>query len=204
MAIGRAERRFIALRYAEGFYEAGRKENLLERGLAFLEHLTGLFERYPDLLKVLEHPQVTKSEKQGILERACGPFLEPTFRGFAQLILRRQRLRLLPEIAERYREKWESEHGILKGEVRTALPLDEFQRRRLEEAFSRKYGKKVVLEERLDPEAIGGVAVILEGKILDGTLRNKLEHLKQILLSDDFWKARATREDGSAGDRGRS
>ncbi|MHA2621107.1 MAG: ATP synthase F1 subunit delta [bacterium JZ-2024 1] len=204
MAIGQAERRFIALRYAEGFYEAARKENLLERGLAFVEHLTGLFERYPDLLKVLEHPQVTKAEKQGILERACGPFLEPSFRSFAQLILRRQRLRLIPEIAERYREKWESEHGILKGEVRSALPLDEFQRRSLEEVFSRKYGKKVILEERLDPEAIGGVAVILEGKILDGTLRNKLEHLKQVLLSDDFWKARAAREDGSAGYRGRS
>lgn len=196
MAVGQAERRFIALRYAEGFYEVARKERLLEPGLSFVEHLAGIVESYPDFLKVMEHPQITKAEKEKILERACGVHTEESFRAFAKLLLRRGRIRLIPEIARRYREKWESEHGILRGEVRTGLPLEESQLRRLEELFSRTYGKKVVLEERLDPEAIGGIAVILEGKILDATLRNKLEILRQSLLSEEFWKAREMGADG--------
>ena len=191
MAVGRAERRVIALRYAEGFYEVAKKENLLERGLSFLEHLGRLLESQPEFLKVLEHPQITRAEKEQLVERAMGDFGEKSFLAFAKLLLRRGRVRLIPEIAARYREKWETEHGILRGEVRTALPLEPSQREKLEEVFSRKYNKKVVLEERLDPEAIGGIAVIVEGKILDATLRNQLEMLKQRLLSEDFWRRRA-------------
>lgn len=191
MGIGRAERRIIALRYAEGFYEAARKEGLVDRGLSFVEHLARLVESYPDFLKVLEHPQVTRAEKERLLERAVGMFAEEPFLAFAKLLLRRGRVRLIPEIAARYREKWEMEHGILRGEVRTALPLEPRQRERLEEVFSRKHKKKVVLEERLDPDAIGGIAVILEGKIRDATMRNKLEILKQSLLSEEFWKRKS-------------
>jgi F-type H+-transporting ATPase subunit delta len=192
MAVGRAERRFVALRYAEGFYEAARRERRLDEGLAFVEHLAEVLESYPDFLKILEHPQVTRSEKERLLRRAAAKYTEPAFVALIGLVLRRGRVRLIREIAARYREKWEAEHGILRGEVRTALPLEPRQRERLEELFSRRRQKKVVLEERLDPEAIGGIAVILEGKILDATLKNQLENLKQSLLSEEFWKRRGT------------
>ena len=68
--------------------------------------------------------------------------------------------------------------GVKEGIAYSAFPLSAEEKAALEEAFSRKLGAKVELMVVMDPHLIGGVKVALEGKVYDGTVKNRLSELR--------------------------
>ena len=73
----------------------------------------------------------------------------------------------------------EREHEV--AEVRTAVDLDDEQRRRLTEALERATGKKIELKVIRDPTVIGGVVARVGDTVIDGTVRHRLEQLREAL-----------------------
>lgn len=188
MALGKAEVKGLARRYAEGFYKTCKSLKLEKRGLSFLEEVCQKFEDYPEVRKIFGHPKISREEKNALVERMCGAEEPQVFVEFFKLLSRRQRLTILEEVKNRFREIYEEEIGVIRGEVRTPYPLSREQKERLERALTRRWGKRVNVEETFDPEVIGGIAVILGGKIIDGTVRNQLEKIRKHLMSEEFWK----------------
>jgi F-type H+-transporting ATPase subunit delta len=73
----------------------------------------------------------------------------------------------------------DSYRGIEQAEVMTAIPLDDEDKRQLEERLSAIVGKKVVVKPDVDPSVVGGVVARLGGKLMDGSTRRRLETLKR-------------------------
>jgi F-type H+-transporting ATPase subunit delta len=67
------------------------------------------------------------------------------------------------------------------GEVRTAIPLDDEQRRRLTEALERATGKKIELKVIVDPSVVGGIVARVGDTVIDGSIRHRLEQLREAL-----------------------
>ncbi|HMC49441.1 MAG TPA: F0F1 ATP synthase subunit delta, partial [Solirubrobacterales bacterium] len=78
--------------------------------------------------------------------------------------------------------------GWVDVHVRTAVPLDDAQRTRLQDAMAASTGRKPALIERIDPSLIGGLVVDVEGKKFDASVASRLQDLSEAL------RARASRE----------
>ena len=98
-----------------------------------------------------------------------------------ELLLARDRIALLPAIAEAYAERVNARRGIVSAEVVSAVPLGAAQRTALVKALRRVSGLEVDIVTREDPELLGGVRVRMAGRTYDGTVRGRLAALRRHL-----------------------
>ncbi|MBR4223612.1 MAG: F0F1 ATP synthase subunit delta, partial [Oscillospiraceae bacterium] len=69
-------------------------------------------------------------------------------------------------------------------DVTTAVPLKADAAEKLRIKLEKLYGKKIVINEHTDPQVLGGVRVVCEGKMLDGTLKTRLEGLRETITDN--------------------
>jgi F-type H+-transporting ATPase subunit delta len=87
----------------------------------------------------------------------------------------------LPAIVDRFVELAAAEREREFAEVRTAVPLDDEQQRRLAAALGRATGKEVDLKVVIDPSVLGGIVARVGDVVIDGSVRHRLEQLKEQL-----------------------
>jgi len=99
------------------------------------------------------------------------------------VLVDRNRLGILPDIARLFRDMADEKAGRVRGMVVSAVPLEPQSIRQLESTLSRVVQKQVVLETRVDHEVLGGVSTQVGSVVFDGTLRTQLDDLKRALQS---------------------
>jgi F-type H+-transporting ATPase subunit delta len=169
-----------ATRYAEAAFEVARDDDRLDDWIAALDRATALFaERQVE--QFLTSPVVPSERKQAALAELL-PELPPKVSNFLQILARRDRLELVPEIATQFRRLVNEHRGIEVARVTTAIPLEEQQRQLIAARLSARTGKQVTLETRVDPSIIGGVVAQIGDDVIDGSVRGRLERLRRALM----------------------
>lgn len=102
---------------------------------------------------------------------------------FLQVTARRRRGSLLPQILEAYIAGMHERQGELVAQVRTAVPLEDVQRRSIAAALKKKFEKDIVLEERVDPRLMGGLVMRVGDQRIDGSLRSRLDAMETRLTA---------------------
>jgi F-type H+-transporting ATPase subunit delta len=100
---------------------------------------------------------------------------------FLRLLVDRQRIGDLPQIARSFRAMVDQQAGRLRATVTSAGPLADDEVARVRDAIARMTGRTVVLESRTDPALIGGVVAQVGATQLDGSLRTQLERMREEL-----------------------
>jgi F-type H+-transporting ATPase subunit delta len=100
---------------------------------------------------------------------------------FAQLVARNGRLFALPEMAQAYLDELARRRGEVTAEVTTARELTDKQAQQLEEALRQSVGGKVNLQTHVDKSLIGGMVVRVGSRMVDNSLRSKLNRLEHAL-----------------------
>ncbi len=171
-------KKFSARRYSRAVFELVDKGRLDEHQ-AEMDRLSRLGQD-ATISAYLENPKVTFEDKARLLGEKLSD-VNPMVMNLVYLLLARSRLDMLPDIAAEYRRLADNYHGIERAEVTTAIPLDDEARLMLSRHLGELTGKKIILEDRVDPGLIGGVVVRVAGKLLDGSTRGKLAALKREL-----------------------
>ena len=87
----------------------------------------------------------------------------------------------LPEIIKSLVDRAASDRKHEVAEVRSAVPLDENQRKRLAAALSKNLGKDVEVKVHVDPSVLGGISARVGDVVIDGTVRHRLDQLKETI-----------------------
>jgi F-type H+-transporting ATPase subunit delta len=87
----------------------------------------------------------------------------------------------LPEIVSAYRDLLDEDLGQARAAVRTAVPLTDGERKALSDRIERTLGKRVLIEERVDPGLLGGFVAQVGSFILDGSLDGQLARMRERL-----------------------
>ena len=132
----------------------------------------------PLLDKVLSSPTVTEDEKQKVVtELAAKENLSPLIKKFLSILIKRNRMDILNEIAKEIEAIQIEKTGGLVGEIVSAIPLDAGISSGVAQAISKKLNRPVQLKERVDPGVIAGMRVTISGVTYDGSVQNKIEKL---------------------------
>lgn len=173
--------RRVARRYAEAVFALAQQAKAEDAWAADLDRLAALV-GVPVAEKALTSPAVPPAQKLAVIDAEV-PNLHPQVRNLVQLLLHRDRLDLLPDLAAAYRELLNRARGIVTAQVTTAVPLDEAERAVLTQRLSAYVGKDVQLQAVVDPAIMGGVVARVGDLLLDGSVRSRLETLRRRLVA---------------------
>ena len=171
----------IVKKYADALFSLAEDEGLGEQLLADLENVVGILKENPDYVRFLDAPNIPKQERTAALEEAFSGRIHPYLLSFLKLLSERRICYYYRYAALRYRTCFNLAHGRIEATAFTAGPLSASQRERLRLRLEELTGKRVDLENRVDPSVLGGVRLEYECVELDGTLRQRLNDIGKTL-----------------------
>jgi F-type H+-transporting ATPase subunit delta len=175
----------FAARYARAFADVVLDTKLdsadVERQLT---DFVATFAASKDLREVLLNPSIPSAKRVSILDTVnsrigCGPKV----RNFLAVLISHERLAALSEIIEEFRLEMNRRLSISDAEVVTARPLQDQERAKLEREVAELAGTRVNATFRQDKSLIGGAMVRIGSTIYDGSVRGRLERLKERLAA---------------------
>jgi len=172
----------LARRYARALLDIGKEEGQLRRLLTDTEGFAAALEASPDLRDALEAAHIGRPVKQATLESVFGKtdFL-PTTKSFLSLLVDKGRMNVLPEILSELRRMVEEHEGIERVDVTVPMQLSAPQKDRLRDVLERRTGKRILLEETIDPAVLGGMVVRVGSTVYDGSVRTQIQQIRQNL-----------------------
>src|SRR5438270_32602 len=166
---------------AQRILEVARAEGSLEKVENELFQFSQVFEGNEQLREKLTDQSLPVEKRQAIVEDLLDQKASPLTVNFISFLVGAGRARELPEIVNRLVERAAAERQREVAEVRTAIMLDDEQRRRLTEALEKATGKQIELKVIQDPSVLGGVVARVGDTVIDGTVRRRLDQLRESL-----------------------
>jgi F-type H+-transporting ATPase subunit delta len=165
--------------YAEALFNVVRAEGELDVVEDELYRFGKLVESNDELRQALSEQSSDPSSRNKVLEELLGDRVSPHTLGLLTFIVSQGRARQLPQILEGLSARAAEARNSVVAEVRSAVPLDGEQRQRLTEALASATGKQVQVKAIVDPSVIGGVVAKVGDTVIDGSIRRRLEQLKE-------------------------
>ncbi|MGE3469409.1 MAG: ATP synthase F1 subunit delta [Vicinamibacterales bacterium] len=174
--------RTSATRYAKALLDVASDQAAdIERGLTALNTLV---HEHAELRQALQSPSVSATAKRGVVTAVAERLgIATTGVRLLQLLAERDRLGLLDDLLEAYRDLLLDRQQIVKAEVRSATALSPDAMRAVEERLGAITGKRVAVHAVVDPDLLGGVVASVGGTVYDGSVRTQLEKLRKQLVA---------------------
>ncbi len=167
--------------YATALFEVARAEGNLERVEAELYQVARAIESSDELRSRLTDQALPVELRQGIVEDLLEGRTQPVTKALVSFVVGAGRARDLAAIIDRLVRRTAEERDEVVAEVRSAVPLDDDQRRRLHEALSARTGQNVSIKVTVDPSILGGIVANVGDNVIDGSIRRRLEQLRESL-----------------------
>jgi F-type H+-transporting ATPase subunit delta len=167
----------IANRYARALFLAAGETRIefdeeLKKVLKVLED--------PVVSRVFYHPRTARERKAELIRLMQ---LSPVLQSFLLLVMEKGREALLPFIAQDFERLVLEEQNTTVAEVTSAVEMRSEERNALERRLSTLTGKKVLLRTAVDPGVGGGLVIKVDGKVLDASLKHRLELFAQSITN---------------------
>jgi F-type H+-transporting ATPase subunit delta len=175
-----AELATIARPYAEAAFKLARETNALEPWSDMLAAIEAVVNA-PELASRLGDPNVEDDALESALLGILGKRLDGPGRNLVQVLVRNHRLTVITPIRTLYEQLRRDYEGVLEARVISALPMDEHAVRPLIAALEKKYGRRINAQVEIDPQLIGGARIVIGDKVIDATVRGRLEAMRVAL-----------------------
>ncbi len=174
--------RSTARRYAEAALSIAERDDSLEAWVAALETAAGRL-GVPELMRILADPARDFGTRRAVAEQVLGDAITDGPRNLVLLLIRRGRIELLPEVAAQLRRLHDQRQGIVGAIVTSAAPMTDAEVDTLRERLAGMTGGRVNLDLKVDPDILGGVMVRIGDRLIDGSVRGRLERLRTRLAA---------------------
>lgn len=169
-------------RYASALFELAKEASALDTVAGELGAFQSMLDQSPDLQRLVRSP-VFSAEEQS---RALGAVLAKSgvtglTANFLGLIARNRRLFAVGDIIKGYQTLLARHKGEVAAEVTSASPLSEAQLTALRATLKASLGKDVTLSARVEPAILGGLIVKVGSRMIDSSIRTKLNSLKNAM-----------------------
>ena len=172
----------VARNYAEALRDLAVTQGAVVEYGVLLDAVAGAVSTEPRIEAALASPRVTKQRKKELLREALAGHAPRPFVGFLDAVVQRGRQGLLGEMAREYEELVDQHLGRVHAGVTTAHELDPETARAITASLSRLAGREVLPHFRTDASLLGGLIVRMGDRVLDGSLRRRLDQLRFSML----------------------
>jgi F-type H+-transporting ATPase subunit delta len=169
----------VAGRYATALFELALEQRALDQVAPDLHRFNQALDTSADLVRLVKSPVFSAEEQGRALEAVLASLkIEGLTRNFLLLAAKNRRLFATPDMIRAFRAMLARHRGETSATVTAAAKLTESQLTALKQALKAALGKEVMLEERVDAGLLGGLVVKVGSRMVDTSLRTKLNSLK--------------------------
>ena len=167
--------------YARALLEIAQAEERVSEVEDELFRFARIVEGNDDLRMALANPGLPADRRAAIVDELLEGRALTVSRAMASFIVGAGRGHDFPAIVNRFVELAAQTRQHAVAEVRSAVPLDDAQQQRLAQSLSRATGKNIEVKVVVDPTVLGGLVATIGDTVIDGTVRHRLEQLKETL-----------------------
>ncbi|QEH34077.1 ATP synthase subunit delta [Aquisphaera giovannonii] len=185
----------VVRQYAEALIGAATADGSADRAVEELEAIDReVLAAHPAFARTLSSGRVPAAEKDRILRELFEGHVGAVVSRFLRVLNRHGRLGLLSPIAAEARRIWDKRHRRVPVFVRTAVPLDDGRREALARRLAEMTGATPIMNVTTDPSLIGGLVVQVGDQVVDASVRNRLEQLRQRLIEGKTHEIQSRRD----------
>lgn len=172
----------VAERYAEGLMELAVENGTVEEKKDQAEFMLEVMQENPEVELFFRAVKVTKDEKHDFIDKTAGRTADHYMVCFLKLMVDKGRIYYLSDTLKAYVHLADEKLGIQHAVVESARKLSEDDLRRIASTLEKKYKKKFVLKNKIDPKLIAGMRIIMDNHVVDASMAKKIEDLRNTLL----------------------
>jgi F-type H+-transporting ATPase subunit delta len=168
-------------RYADAAFEIGLRDGTVEvwrRELDAAAEMVG----EEQLMHALASPALPLDQRIDAAQRVFAKLSQPV-RNLVLLLVRRGRIEQLPRVATEFARLDDARNGLTHATATTAAPLPAEEVRAIASRLEAMTGGRVALDTNVDPAILGGIVVRIGDRLIDGSVRGRLERLRNQLAS---------------------
>jgi F-type H+-transporting ATPase subunit delta len=169
----------VASRYVKSLLGLAVEQNMLDKVHADMQMFADACLTSNELVMMLKSPIIKHDKKKAILEKLLQGKVTSLTMAIVDILTRKNREPLLPEIAREFHNAYNDYKGIGKANVTTTIAMDDKTRNEIEAIAKKLAGKKdIELDEKVDKELIGGFVLNVGDRQIDASIRSRLKALK--------------------------
>lgn len=172
-----------ARRYAKALLDLAKERDEVEPVLEDVSLINNTLKGSRELIVFLRSPIIKYDDKQAALKKLFGEEIQEMTSLFLNLLVKKNRINILDQITEAFIDRYNDYAGIIKIEASVAYPLDDEQRKELQQKLEDQTGKKVDLNIEIDESLMGGIAIRIDDTVIDGSVKNQLQELEEQFLA---------------------
>lgn len=169
----------VSGRYASALFELAQETKATDAVAAALDRFGALIESSADLQRLIKSPVFSADEQVAAVKRVMtSAKIDGLAANFIGLVAQKRRLFALPGMISGYRQLLADAKGIVRAEVTVAEQPSAGQLKDIAAALKETAGKEVEIDLRIDTSLIGGLIVKMGSKMVDASLKTKLNSLR--------------------------
>ncbi|MEK6647122.1 MAG: F0F1 ATP synthase subunit delta [Candidatus Firestonebacteria bacterium] len=173
----------IAQKYALALFEEAEKLKSLDKINNSLKKISEAILGKNEQIKIFDNPIIQKADKISLIKSNFNSYGE-TIINFLLILLEKKRLHILFEILYEYEDLIKKHNNTVDATVNSTFPIEENLIKKLKIQLEIFTGKNIILQTEIDNSLIGGITVRIKDTLIDGSIKNKLAQLKNILLNN--------------------
>ncbi len=171
----------ITSRYAEALFSLKRDSSSLKESQKEIKELRKIFNENPDFLVVLDSSYKTNEEKIEIIDKTLVG-VDDEIKSLIKIVTQNHRALYLIEIFDGFNSLVNEYYGVKEGLVYSTERLTEKQLEKLNLSISEVEKMPTELKNIIDPSLLGGVKVVINDHVYDGSIKHHLEDMRLTLL----------------------
>jgi F-type H+-transporting ATPase subunit delta len=175
----------IAQTYAEALFSLGLEDKKLTKLQDEGKTLSEIIHDNEDFLLLIDSRFMSREERQDIASKILKDFDEDIV-NFVKVLIANNRTNYIKDVLEAFNSLCNEYKGVKEGLIYSAFPLDKEIINKIKNKISQIEGMDVELISRIDPSLIGGVKVVINSHVYDGSIKNQLERMQIDLLGKEL------------------
>ncbi|MDD6795555.1 MAG: F0F1 ATP synthase subunit delta [Clostridiaceae bacterium] len=176
---------YLDKRYALALYEVAEEKGKVDEYLKDLRAICKLIDENNDFKEVIKHPQIsTKKKKETFISIFKGN-IDDDLLSFLLILIEKDRISFLKEKLKEMEKIHLERENTLVALVKTAVPMLPEEQETLKKKLEDKYDKNIIMTTEVDKKILGGVFVRVGNDVIDGTVKSRLDDLKDIILKKE-------------------
>ena len=168
--------------YSQAMFDAAREIGKQNEIMEELFAVSDVFEKNPKLLKLFLLPTVAAASKRDVCREVFKGKVSGLVQNFLMILIDKRRIGAWDGIVRSFEKLLDDQAGFTKGVLYSVVPIEGKKLKELEAKTGEALGKEVRLKNHIDPTLIGGVQIYADGKLIDASVKTRLESMKQAML----------------------
>ena len=174
--------KLVSKTYSDALFDLALEQNRLD---AFMEETAAVkdaFASNSELMTLLVHPKIVKEEKIKVIESVFKGRVSDELTGLLCMLLEKGHARDIPSVMDYFTDQAKEYRHIGRATVTSAMALDDAHKKKIEQKLldTTDY-VSFEIDYKVDPELIGGIVIRIGDKVVDGSIRTRINNLTQSL-----------------------